>query len=257
MEEDLYSSFCKWAKDIEPKDDGLIVACDISQEWLLPWWWGHYILHNSYPVTFVDLGMSHEKKEWCKQRGNFVRLAAPDIFVKEKEEIKDPLILEWENSYGRKFWPRRQAWFKKPMAFLKSPYLRTVWCDLDCEIRAPLSELFSFCENSAGISLAHEKHDPLSKKTGFNSGVVVYKYGLALIEEWAKLAVSSNDLFPGDQDVLSLLILEQNLPVVELPHIYNWSRLNEENADAKIFHWHGDHGKAVIEFEIMRANQPF
>ena len=162
----MFADLCKWNKEISPQGDGLIVASDITQEWLLPWWWGHYSLHNSYPVTFVDLGMSQEMRAWCKERGNFITLGVPDIFVKVKEEIKDPLVRDWESLYGRKFWPRRHAWFKKPMACLKSPYLRTIWCDLDCEVRGPLQALFDFCENSSGIALAHEKYNPFSKECG-------------------------------------------------------------------------------------------
>jgi len=43
-------------------------SCDKGQQWLLPWWWEQYSAHNSYPVVFVDFGLS-EKGIACAKRG--------------------------------------------------------------------------------------------------------------------------------------------------------------------------------------------
>ncbi len=53
---------------------GVIVASTHHIEWLLPWWWYHFRLHNTLPVAFLDLGMSDASKEWFKQRGELLCL---------------------------------------------------------------------------------------------------------------------------------------------------------------------------------------
>jgi hypothetical protein len=193
-------------------------------------------------------------KTWCKERGTLVPLPIPDIFVTEKDTIDPTLIKEWEEAYASQFWVNRSAWFKKPMACLQSPYLKSIWIDSDCEIKGPLKPLFSFCDLPPHFAIAEELNNAILKGKGFNSGVLVFKRGIALMEEWAEQAFSSNHLFPGDQDILSALILEKKIQVQVLPRIYNWSRCNEINPKAIIVHWHGRHGKTTISHQIARSH---
>jgi hypothetical protein len=224
----------------------------MTQQWILPWWWRHYEKSNDHPVTFIDFGMSDEAKSWCRERGTVVRLALPDIFVAERHEIDASSIDKWENTFGTDFWIRRNGWFKKPMACLLSPYQKTIWIDLDCEVRSSIKPLFAHADHPSGIALAKDIHDPLSNGKGYNSGVIVFKRGLPLIEKWADEALKSNHLFAGDQDILTKLIFDHELTISELPLIYNWSRCSGENPDAAIYHWHGRHGKTVIANSLQR-----
>lgn len=252
--EKLYALYRRWASSDETKGDGIVVGSDLTQEWLLVWWWDHYQRFNTYPVTFVDFGMSEGMKQWCRERGSFVSLPVADIFVAEKLEINPLLIQQWENTYGCWFWSSRNAWFKKPLACLQSPYKRSIWIDLDCEIRGPLKDLFELCETGSGMALAKEDNDFPSKQTGYNAGVIVFKRGISLIETWADFSFESNDAFYGDQDVLCKIIHDQQIPITELPPIYNWSRRQTENPQAVILHWHGPHGKSHIYHQVMSSN---
>ena len=247
---ELYAKWRKWRPSNLREEDGVLVASDISLEWLLPWWWENYIRHNSHPVAFVDFGMSLSMKEWCKKRGEYIPLPVADLFVAAKEEIDPQLVDQWETLYGNRFWPSRGAYFKKPLACLQSPFRRTIWIDLDCEIQGSIEKAFQCCENPSGLSHARELSGPL-----FNSGVIVYRRGSSLMEQWADASFRSNHRFATDQDILSHLIhlsQAQNVSVSELPPLYNWSRFRKENPEAAIVHWHGAIGKRVIYEKINK-----
>ena len=233
----MYEQYRRW-RQTALKCEGIIVGADQTQEWLLPWWWENYRKHNTHPVAFVDFGMSAEKKEWCKERGEFISLFVADIFVAEKEEIEPSTLKEWEAQFGNKFWGCRNAWFKKPLACLQSPFKRSIWIDLDCEIRGSLQELFALNE----IALVKMRDEP----NIYNSGVTVFQHGLPLIEEWAHQSFEKNQFFRGDQELLSHILAEKKYPVKELPEIYNWSHCYGDNPEALIYHWHGEFGRSVI-----------
>lgn len=241
----LYSSYCKWGREEPIAEEGVMVASDLSLEWLLPLWWETYRATNSFPVAFVDLGLSDSMKRWCKERGIYIRLKVADVFVAEKNEVDPQLIDEWEEAHGKQFWECRNGWFKKPMACLLTPFKKTVWLDLDCEVRGPLHELFKFCDHPSGIAIAEEQNSPFG---GVNSGVIAFKKGIALLETWAEKSIEQNQLYFGDQDVLVALIEDFFL----LPSIYNWSRCKEENPNAVILHWHGMHGKTILRHRIAK-----
>ena len=175
----LYPQYRVWRTHDLRDLDGILVATDVFQEWLLPWWWDHYSEHNTYPVAFVDLGMGEEMKEWCREHGELICLRIANVFVTEQEEIEVHCIKEWERIYGKHFWPSRCAWFKKPLACLQSPFRHTLWLDLDCEVRGPLDSLFSFSNHPSGIGLCKESW----KKVGdplYNSGVISFKHSIPI-----------------------------------------------------------------------------
>ena len=234
--------------------EGIVVASDLTQEWLLPWWWEHYQKHNTHPVCFIDLGMSHEMKEWCRQKGKWIPLVDIKPFfdeieedfnfsIAQKEDLPSSLAQEWENVFDSQVWAYRNVWFKKPLACLLSPYSKSIWIDLDCEIRGSIASLFPLCENPSEISAAKVFFH-------FNSGVFVFKKEAPIIRDWAIQSIQNNHLFSGDEEVLSSIIENKKLPIQELPLIYNWSRLYPDNPDAVILHWHGKYGKAVINHQI-------
>lgn len=228
--------------------EGLLVGADITQEWLLPWWWSRYSKHNTHPVAFVDFGMSFEKKRWCQERGALIPLRLFADFIRPQEEIAPEIIADWENLFGKRFWPSRSAWFKKPFALLQTPFAKTLWIDLDCEIRGPIAPLFSY------RSLAMLKEPPFPAYPlpypTYNSGVISYPKNCPWIEEWAQSCIELNDRLAGDQEVFSYLIAQRGWKPLELPATYNWSRLTEDAGRATIYHWHGAYGKYAIRHQI-------
>jgi lipopolysaccharide biosynthesis glycosyltransferase len=124
---------------------------------------------------------------------------------------------------------------------LNSPYATGLWIDIDCEILGSLEPLFSYCSPSSQIAIAREytsdhlpKFDPGAQ---YNGGVVVFEHGAKIIEKWAEMSVSMNDRLVGDDAVLSYLIYQEHLDVVELPEIYNWRMMKGLNLDAVVIHW--------------------
>jgi hypothetical protein len=239
----LYAKYRVWREKGFIETDGVIVGCDQTQEWLLPWWWDHYRKHNAYPVAFVDLGMSFSAKEWCKKQGEYIHLPVADIFVAERSEIDPSLVQQWEKVFVN-FWEPRNAWFKKPLACLQSPFRRTIWIDLDCEVRGSIEGLFPLCDSS-GLAIGRGEES-------YNTGVIAFIRNLKLIKAWAELAFSRNHEAVSDEDLLNDLLRSSDFTV--FPPIYNWSRCWNNNPDAILLHWHGNYGKIAIAHQIRIKN---
>ncbi|MDE3046133.1 MAG: hypothetical protein KGJ02_05770 [Verrucomicrobiota bacterium] len=246
----LYASARIWRAHNLSSHDGVVIGSDQSQEWMLPWWWMNFQRFNKLPVSFVDFGMSPEMRNWCEARGELIRLRVANIFVSSEEELSPEIARDWRENFGIYCLESRNAWFKKPLACLQSPYRRSIWLDLDCEIRCPLTPLFDLL-GSQGLGIAKDQATPIPGL--YNSGVLVFQHGLPIFEAWADGAFEQNHLFPGDQDLLSHLIEKEGCPIVELPPHYNWSRLNEPTPEARIVHWHGPPGKMVIQQQLTNA----
>lgn len=223
-----------------------MVAADQTLEWMLPWWLEHYQRHNSDPVAFIDLGLSFEMKEWCKKRGQWIPLRHP-LFP---DEVSLELRNRWEKVFGSHLWENREAWFKKPLACLQSPFQYTLWLDVDCEVRASLAPLFEY--GKKGFAVARQFDDCSEGFQIYNSGVIAFAQKHPLLEKWAELCLTANHLFPGDQDALSYLIANEKIEIEELPEIYNWSRRKKETGEIAILHWHGHHGKAIIRSQLAQ-----
>lgn len=226
--------------------DGIIVASDQTLEWALPWWLDQYQRHNSCPVAFIDLGLSFEKKEWCKQYGQLIPLRIVDF----AEEVDPQIGKKWEAEFGKQFWDSRNAWFKKPLACLKSPFQRTIWIDVDCEVRGPVTPLFEYANIPPGLAMAKEQIYVIDSHQMYNSGVIVFSQNHPLIKEWADVCLTQSRNFSGDQEVLSQIIAEKKIQICELPPCYNWSRLRDEQPSTMIQHWHGTYGKYVIKNQV-------
>src|SRR5579872_148957 len=128
--------------------EGILVAANKTQEWLLEWWWENYSRFNRYPVTFVDLGLTDKAKRWCQERGELIPFPPFRLNLVKKRQIDPVLLKEWEFFYGRIDWKRRFAFFQKPLVCLQTPYQKTLWLDLDCEVRCDLNEIFAYFEDS-------------------------------------------------------------------------------------------------------------
>lgn len=232
--------------------DGIIVGSDQTLEWTLPWWWDHYRRWNSFPVVFIDFGLSLEKKRWCEERGERKVLRVVDF----AEEVDAATAQEWEREFGTQFWESRNAWFKKPMACSLSPFKRTLWIDLDCEIRGSLAPLFEYADRNTGFAMAKEQIDVPKTHPIYNSGVIAFRQNHPLLKEWGERCLKESRLFRGDQEVLSALIAEKKIEIDEIPPLYNWSRCLEERADILIHHWHGAYGKEAIRSAVRAMSSP-
>ncbi len=232
------------------KKKGILCGAEKSQEWLLPWWWARYSEHNQYPVTFFDFGMTEEMRSWCAQRGDVVRIELDPSYITPRSGIDDELAKHWESIYGWSVWNSRRTWFKKPFAFLESPYEKAVWIDLDCEVLGSLEPLFRDFDPSSELALVRDfasDHLPrLDPDVRYNGGVVVFNHGSSVLEKWAEGAIHQNHRFGGDDPLLSHLIYAQKLEVQELPEEYNWRMVRGLNLGAVILHWIGSGGKAYI-----------
>ncbi len=227
---------------------GVIVGCDMQMEWMLPWWWQHYTRHNALPVAFVDWGMSEEGRQFCAKRGQLLNLSGTYDFISPKSEISQELIESWEAIYQGDVWGPRLSWFRKPFVMAQTPFEKTIWVDLDCEIVGSLKPLFLKIHPHSGMALARELQD-----NGYNSGVVVYNRDSPLLQQWMDGCVHFNHAFLSDQDVLSFIIESNHVEIVELPEEYNWRMKHGVSLDAVIIHWVGLWGKAVIKRLVQKA----
>lgn len=230
---------------------GVLVATDQNTEWLLPWWWGRYSASNSFPVAFVDFGMSEEKKLWCKERGTLIPLEKVPV----EKQVPQELYTEWQQVYGMSYANSRKAWFKKPLACTLSPFEKTIWLDLDCEVLDHIGSLFDLLKEGKEIAVAAGSlaYIPKGLEKAVEadcvccSGVIVFCKESLIIQKWAERAFSESDQHWGDDSLLSVIISESPEVVEELSKIYNW-RVSREGLplSAKIIHWCGEWGKECI-----------
>jgi hypothetical protein len=243
-----YTNYLHWSSK-QVSGDGIILGADITQEWLLPWWWKNYSKYNAFPVVFIDFGLSFEMKEWCRERGQLIPLRVFHDFVAERSALDPQLVDEWERCFRNQFWDSRNVWFKKPLACLQTPFQRSLWIDNDCEIKGSLEPLFTFADQETGIAMVPEPIQEY-KYTIYNSGVFPFRNGIKVILDWGKKCLEETHIFRGDQEAFSHLVFEQKLQIPEIPRIYNWSRIAKESPHALVLHWHGEHGKLAIRKQM-------
>jgi len=232
------------------KERGILCGSDEEQEWLLPWWWERYSAHNAFPVTFIDFGMSEKARSFCRTHGELISVDVDDSFIQRKEQLSAQVAASWEAVYGPTLWTGRLRWFKKPFALLHSTYRFNLWLDLDCEILGPLDPLFTACTEETQLALVREyatEHLPLfDPGILYNGGVIAFLHGAPIISEWAACALQESGSYWSDDALLSSLIYQKALRVIELPDIYNWRLAQGVNINAIIHHWTGSAGKAYI-----------
>lgn len=223
---------------------GVLVASDHTIEWLLPWWWKNYSRYNTFPVAFVDLGISSQMVRWCKKKGQLIDLFDLPEFAQQKEQLSSKVIQDWEAIYKGDVWQARKAWFKKPLACLKSPFELTLWMDIDCEVCGPLNPLFA--EWGEGIEVALVRDERHVEERNFSSGVMLFAKGVPFLERWAELCRKESGQHMGDQNVLTQLLYSGEVAFKELDPIYNWIMYQGYNPAAVIAHW-GAWGKEYLQ----------
>ncbi|MBI2743006.1 MAG: hypothetical protein HYX48_03730 [Chlamydiales bacterium] len=252
-----------WRAEDLVEGDGVIISCGQAEEWMLPWWWLNYRIHNSFPVTFVDMGLSPEGRSWCKERGELLSFVAQELTVSGRERVDPAHALIWESLAGEKIWKLREGWFKRAFLLLKSPYKRTLWVAPSCQIRGPLDEIFPLCENKSGASLSYEKEESLAlqKERGIlrpdeklcKINVLVFKRGSPLILEWADRCQKENHRFLAEPFVLAHLM--EGSSESPLPEIYNWQVSRGANPQARINDYGDAQGTQKIAKQISKLTE--
>ncbi len=239
---------------VEEKKEGVIVGASSHIEWMLPWWWRNYKEHNTLPVAFFDFGLSPYAKKWCKERGELISVSIPSEFslkgvAKERAAI-------WEKTNGIGIWAARLEWFKKPFAFLQSPFAKSIWLDLDCAVRGELTSLlerkeFALVRESDECQKAFERLEiTFPKEVTYNSGVVVFEKNSPIVKKWVDEVLKRNNLHIGDQNALSRVLFNGEGIFEELPPEYNWDFELGGNRKALIVHFSALAGKLKIKSEI-------
>ena len=158
----------------------------------------------------------------------------------------------------------RSAWFKKTFAFLESPFPLTCWIDLDCEILGNLGPLFRSLDGGADIGIVQELEgvEQKSKRAGlifpdeksYNTGVVVFRQGAAILQQAAALAIKDNDQFLSDQEALSRAIYLYRPQIVEMIPLFNWNMTQGLNEQALILHYVSTWKSAILLQLDVRSN---
>lgn len=245
--------------------EGVIIGTDRRQEWLLPWWWMHYAMHNTYPVTFVDYGdLSEGAVAWCKNRGNLVRLDLADDFLAKKEAVDAVKAKDWESMHPD-VWELRSAWYRKPFALKLSPYGKTLWLDSDCQVRGSLKPLFSTPLEQGGFAAVpeHVFCQEMNLKKGrmrpgeitYNSGVLLFEANSPIVNEWVKKSREANFEQCSDQQMLVQVLHDLKIPYTSLDPVFNWTIDQGLNPDALIYHWWGSEGKKSIQHQLEMLNK--
>ena len=242
--------------------DGVVVGCDRNQEWLLPWWWEHYRRENAFPVLFVDFAMSEKGAAFCEKRGERVLLPPPSFAL---QPVDGKWKQKWTARYGNGIWAKRPLWFLKPYAFLLSPFSRSLWLDLDCQVLGRLDPLFHCLTFGAEIALAPEpeavqrEHAEagflLPGEINYNSGVVPFVPKSPILKRWVEEVEERNCDHISDQQALSRAVFHAKPPLFTLPPECNWPA-DEPNEKALIRHFLGGALKAQIAQSLLSSANP-
>lgn len=243
--------------------EGIIVGSDQHEEDLLPFWYKCYSQYMTYPVCFMDFGMSKEMVDWCKARGQYLAIKEDTVALANATEPPKRVLDELCGKDRKDIHEIRKVWLKKPFACLHSPFIKTIWVDVDCVIRNTLAPIFAKLGLSAEIALVRELTivQNQAKAAGlivegeilYNSGVIGFIQKSPIIQEWVNIVKDTHYYFPGDQDALSKVIFLKKFSVIELSPIFNWSWVLPKMNEAIVVHFNGAKGKELLRNFIKRT----
>lgn len=242
---------------------GVLVGCDASQEWLLAWFYAHFRKYNpDCPLAFADFGMSDSGRAWCAERGLVYQV--PLVSAPERPGVLFQGDLWQERnlnvaSFGLERWIN----LSKPFAIAQSPFERTLWLDLDCEVRGDLAPLLAASLAADGVAAvacrSYCQIHNLSKNLmvlvdKYNGGVILTEKRSAFLNNWVSLSKGGIG-FRTEEASLAFLLHRMQMQITELPHLYNWPVHNwGENEDALIYHWMGKAAKIRLRAALARTS---
>ena len=236
---------------------GVLVGADKVEEWLLPWFYTHFRKYNpDCPIAFANFGMSLEAQNWCRDRGALFEVpespsntTVPTGFLFQGDLWKE------RNLHPSSPSAEKKIWFRKSLAIAISPFYRTLWLDLDCQIRGDISPLLSLPLSSGKLgvspcgsfcSICNLSKDLLILVEKYNSGVLLTEKDSPLLDQWASL-IDGHLFFRTEEAALSFLIDRNPMQVTQISHLYNWPISNwGENEKAVIHHFLGKEGKKLL-----------
>lgn len=241
---------------------GILAGCDRNQEWLLVWWYSHLRKHHpDLPIAFGDFGMSEEGLQWCEQRGTVIPASSiPPL--PESMGRGWPLAGEkWVQRYllSDSLKPQRPTWFRKPLLMKQSPFERTLWLDLDCQVLNSLSPILSLPLNSSKMAIGKSGNSfsmiALESPKIFqvkihNSGVVLFEKNSPLLDFWIFLLSQESLSFDGDDQLLSFGIQQYRFTPTQIPCNYNWNYKWGPNPEAAICHYEGEGPKNGLRLSM-------
>lgn len=205
---------------------GVLTGCNEDQEWMLKWWWKNYTKHNAFPVTFCDFGMSPGAKKWCQTKGNILTFDPQSIQLKNASEA------QWKNQVSLSTWNRRAIWFAKAFILEQTPYEKTVWTDIDCEILGQIDPLFELAESQDGFAIAYDNKENTQEAKRLKTidqdvlvlqaGVFSFKINSPVIPAWIKYCLQNLESEISDQSAISHLHAKNSFNLTILSNKYNW-----------------------------------
>ena len=244
-------------------EKGVLIASDKTLEWLVPYWYYNYRLHNDYPVAIVDFGLSDEMVSWCKERMLYKKLEQLDFTV-EKDAVSQDLRNIWGSCVKGDVYLVRKQWFKKPFALAKTPFRRTLWLDVDCEVKANLSPVFAM-NHLVAAPLMHPAAEahlldmgavPKGQKN-YSSGMILYDREAPLINLFKQFAAKENHKFLGDQDLFSHLAHKYQFEVGEMPSVMHCEIRCGLDHRALVWHYTGDQKSLLWDKSITLRKSTF
>ena len=209
-------------------DEAFVTGCDEKHEWMLEWFFKNYKQHiKNIPLIFANFGLT------------------PEGLTLVRENVHAVMNLKTFDEKG---------WFKKPMSMIKSPSKKTIWIDLDCEIRDDISNLFGMLKPDMLNMVEDKPWTMRGKELWHNSGLVGFINKPPILYQWAKAI--REDPVQGDQEVLHLMLnpITKIKYINDIPNEYNVLRLQTEtdgyDGPIKVMHWTGAKGKDKIKAMI-------
>jgi len=209
-------------------DEAFLTGCNSGHEWMLPWFFKNFKKHCKKPLIFSDFGLSELGLKIVRENCHAV------MNLGNVEE---------------------RGWFRKPLSMWKSPSKKTVWLDLDCEVKDNIDGIFDLLEPD---KLAMVEDKPLSLRRGHkwhNSGVVGFIDKPIILSLWCGAVRKNHQQGIGDQEILDEMLspITKISYIKDLPNEYNVMRLQLEDGykgNIKIMHWTGEKGKYIIRRQM-------
>ena len=236
-------------------DAGVLLFCDEAQELFLPWWYSHYEKTNDAPIAIIDLGLSERGKKWANNIGQVIAMEPVEF---ELEPPPDFIMDEWKHYTKADYERARPLWLTTPFALLKTPFEKTLYLDLDCEVRKNLDHLFDIpfgvvpapedtlkCWIERGISMPEQRR--------YNLGVIAYHKNSPIIQAWADMILDSSCHFWSDHEALMETLREKEFTVIELPEHYNTYSTQSISDETAIVHHLMLKGKLHILSEMIQT----
>ena len=225
---------------------------------MIPWWFSSIRRFSSLPIHIIDIDLPDQRRAWCDKYGIGRTLFSLNKSPAQKQEIDEALAKLWESNYLGNVWQNREVWFAKPEVLQKTPFQKTLFLDLDCEVKGPIDSLlelpasFAICKNPDFVqeeAILNQLIRP--GESIYNSGVILYERGHPLIDQWANLSYETANQHMGDEDILSLILNKTSTPFDLIPEAFNCRPTSQNVGKAHVVHHVGIEGKRNIMAQIL------